>query len=63
MQHGCSTWDELYEDDDGEKPNEKHAWNGPAAAQRALARVANALKPGVEIVLRMNAKGRKRGRE
>ena len=26
LHHDCSTWDELYEDDDGELVN---AWNGP----------------------------------
>ena len=69
LHHDCSTWDELYEDDDGELVN---AWNGPipsnaampskkaktmasSSSATALANVANALNPGAEVVLRMNA--------
>ena len=29
LHHDCSTWDELYEDDDGELVN---AWNGPTSS-------------------------------
>ena len=29
LSHDCSTWDELYEDDDGEHPNE---WNAPTSS-------------------------------
>ena len=67
---GCSTWDELSEDDDGERPN---AWNAPTSSNApkptkkaktmasgngpatVLSEVANALNPGAEVVLRMNA--------
>ena len=69
LHHDCSTWDGLYEDDDGELVN---AWNGPLPANAAmpskkaktmassssataLADVTNALNPGAEVVLRMNA--------
>ena len=68
LHHDCSTWDELYEDDDGELVN---AWNCPtsnaampskkaktmasSSSATALANVANALNPGAEVVLRMNA--------
>ena len=68
----CSTWDELYEDDDGELVN---AWNGPTSSNApmpskkaktmassssatVLSDVANALIPGAEVVLRMNAKAK-----
>ena len=60
LEHDCSTWDELYENDDNEAPN---AWNAPKAKENdqavgtALAQTANALKPGAEIVLRKIAKG------
>ena len=63
----CSTWDELYGDDDGEK---LHPWTVPTAAKTpktavttshgsgatatVLAHVANALNPGAEVVLRKN---------
>ena len=67
-----STWDELYEDDDGELVN---AWNGPTSSSApmpskkaktmassssatVLSDVANALIPGAEVVLRMNAKAK-----
>ena len=70
LSHDCSTWDELCEDDDGEHPNAWNAptssnapkptkkaktmasGNGPATV---LSEVANALDPGAEVVLRMNA--------
>ena len=70
LSHDCSTSDELYEDDDGEHPNAWNAptssnapkptkkaktmasGNGPATV---LSEVANALQPGAEVVLRMNA--------
>ena len=70
LSHDCSTSDELYEDDDGEHPNAWNAptssnapkptkkaktmasGNGPATV---LSEVANALNPGAEVVLRMNA--------
>ena len=70
LSHDCSTWDELYEDDDGEHPNEWNAptsSNAPKPAKKAktmaaanepatvLSDVANALIPGAEVVLRMNA--------
>eukprot|EP00439_Symbiodinium_sp_Y106_P081561 s2757_g20.t1 len=68
LQHDCSTWDELYEDDDGELVN---AWSGPTSSNATmpskkaktmassssatvLSDVANALIPGAEVVLRMN---------
>ncbi|OLQ14845.1 hypothetical protein AK812_SmicGene951 [Symbiodinium microadriaticum] len=63
----CSTWDELYADEDGEKA---HPWTVPNAAKTpknamttsqgfvatatVLAHVANALNPGAEVVLRKN---------
>ena len=63
----CSTWDDLYGDDDGEK---LHPWTVPTAAKTpktavttsqgsgatatVLAHVANALNPGAEVVLRKN---------
>ena len=70
LHHDCSTWDELYEDDDGELLN---AWSGPtpstapmpskkaktmasSSPATVLSDVANALIPGAEIVLRMNSK-------
>ena len=70
LSHDCSTWDELYADDDGEHPN---AWNAPTSSNApkpskkaqtmaagsgpatVLSDVANALIPGAEVVLRMNA--------
>ncbi|CAE7396972.1 yqkD [Symbiodinium sp. CCMP2456] len=69
LEHDCSTWDEMYGEDDGEDPN---VWNAPASSSTAapkktagttsqgssatvLAQVANALSPGAEVVLRMNA--------
>ena len=69
LHHDCSTWDELYEGDDGELVN---AWNGPksstapmpskkaktmasSSSATVLSDVANALIPGAEVVLRMNA--------
>ena len=72
LHHDCSTWDELYEDDDGELVN---AWNGPTSSSApmpskkaktmassssatVLSDVANALIPGAEVVLRMNAKAK-----
>ena len=72
LHHDCSTWDELYEDDDGELVN---AWNGPTSSNApmpskkaktmassssatVLSDVANALIPGAEVVLRMNAKAK-----
>ena len=60
--------DELYEEDDGEMSNVKDAWKCPSSSSTAqplastansIVRVTNALKPGTEIVLRMNAKGTK----
>ena len=60
LEHDCSTWDELYEDEGNEAPN---AWNAAKAKANdqavgtALAQTANALEPGSEIVLRKNAKG------
>ncbi|CAE7351810.1 unnamed protein product [Symbiodinium sp. CCMP2456] len=69
LHHDCSTWDELYEEDDGENAN---AWNGPTSSSAmaskknastassgpatVLSQVANALTPGAEVVLRMNSK-------
>ena len=72
LHHDCSTWDELYEDDDAELVN---AWNGPTSSSApmpskkaktmassssatVLSDVANALIPGAEVVLRMNAKAK-----
>ena len=73
LHHDCSTWDELYEDDDGEIVN---AWSGPTSSSNApmpskkaktmassssatvLSDVANALIPGAEVVLRMNSKAK-----
>ena len=69
LEHDCSTWDEMYADDDGEDPS---AWNAPSSSTAApkknagmtsqgsgsaivLAQVANALNPGAEVVLRMSA--------
>ena len=55
LEHDCSTWNELYEDDGNEAPN---AWNAAKAKANdqavgtALAQTANALEPGSEIVLR-----------
>ncbi|CAE7247920.1 yqkD [Symbiodinium sp. CCMP2592] len=62
LEHDCSTWDEIYENEDNEAAN---AWNAPSQAKgsndrnvaTALAQTANALEPGAEIVLRKNAKG------
>ncbi|CAE7406577.1 unnamed protein product [Symbiodinium sp. CCMP2456] len=68
LEHDCSTWDEMYADDDGEDQN---AWNAPTSSTAAsktnagmtsqgsapatvLSQVANALNPGAEVVLRMN---------
>ncbi|CAE7491494.1 unnamed protein product, partial [Symbiodinium sp. CCMP2592] len=34
LDHDCSTWDELYDDDDGEHAN---AWNGPVSSTAAMA--------------------------
>ena len=68
LEHDCSTWDEMYGEDDGEDPN---AWNVPTSSTAApkknagttsqgsapatvLSQVANALVPGVEVALRMN---------
>ena len=73
LHHDCSTWDELYENDDGELVN---AWSGPtsstapmpskkaktmasSSSATVLADVANALIPGAEVVLRMNSKATK----
>ena len=68
--HDCSTWDELYEDDNGEHPNARNAptsSNAPKPTKKAktmasgngpatvLSEVAKALNPGAEVVLRMNA--------
>ena len=33
LHHDCSTWDELYEDDDGELVN---AWNGPTSSNAPM---------------------------
>ena len=74
LSHDCSTWDELYEDDDGEHDAEHpNTWNAPASSNApkptkkaktmasgngpatVLSEVANALNPGAEVVLRMNA--------
>ena len=68
LDHDCSTWEELYGDEDDENAN---AWNGPASSSTAskkrtaenafpgsanvLPQVPNALNPGAEVVLRMNA--------
>ena len=47
LEHDCSTWDELYENDGNEAPN---AWNAPKAKASdqavgtALAQTANALE-------------------
>ena len=65
LDHDCSTWDELYGDEDEENAN---AWNGPASSSTAsktrtaenafpgsvtvISQVANALVPGAEVVLR-----------
>ena len=62
----CSTWDELYGEDD----EKAHPWTVPNAAKTpknavttsqgfgatatVLAHVANALNPGAEVVLRKN---------
>ena len=59
LDHGCSTSDELYGDEDDENAN---AWNGPASSSTAskkrnaesafqgpatvLSQIANALNPG-----------------
>ena len=73
LHHDCLSWDELYEDDDGELVN---TWNGPTSSdapmlsKRAkimassspaivLSDVANALIPGAEVVLRMNPKAKR----
>ena len=59
LEHDCSTWDEIYENDGNDAPN---AWNASKAkasdqaVDTALAQTANALEPGSEIVLRKNAK-------
>ena len=71
LDHDCSTWDQLYEGDDGE---DVHAWNAPASSTAAmpkkssgmtssgsatvLSQVANALNPGAEVVLRMHVDAR-----
>ncbi|CAE7207760.1 unnamed protein product [Symbiodinium sp. CCMP2592] len=69
LHHDCSIWDELYEDDDGElvnawigpasssagMPSKKAKTMTPSSSATALASVANALVPGAEVVLRMNA--------
>ena len=69
LHHDCSTWDELYEDDDSEYVN---AWNGPTSSNApmpskkaktmassssatVLSQVANALIPGAEVVLRVSS--------
>ena len=70
LDHDCSTWDELFGDEDDENAN---AWNGPASSSTAskkrnaesafqgpatvLSQVAKA-NPGAEVILRMNAKGK-----
>ena len=55
LEHDCSTWDEIYENEDNEAAN---AWNAPLQAKgsndrnalaTALAQTANALEPGAEI--------------
>ncbi|OLP82439.1 hypothetical protein AK812_SmicGene36919 [Symbiodinium microadriaticum] len=67
LDHDSSTWDELYGDED----ENANAWNGPASSSTAskkrtaenafpgsatvISQVANALVPGAEVVLRMNA--------
>ena len=65
LDHDCTTWDELYGDEDEENA---HPWNAPTAAKTpknamttspgpaatVLAHVANALNPGAEVVLRKN---------
>ena len=56
LEHDCSTWDGIYENEDNEAAN---AWNAPSQAKgsndrnvaTALAQTANALEPGAEIVL------------
>ena len=61
-EHDCSTWDEIYENEDNEAAN---ACNAPSHAKgsndrnvaTALAQTANSLEHGAEIVLRKNAKG------
>ena len=67
LHQDCSTWDELYEDGDGELVN---AWSGPtsstapmpskkaktmasSSSATVLSDVAKALIPGAEVVLRM----------
>ena len=67
LSHDCSTWDELYEDDDGEHRNAPTSSNAPKPTKKAktmasgngpatvLSEVAIALSPGAEVVLRMNA--------
>ena len=63
LEHDCSTWDEIYEDEE----NATNAWHDPTKAKGsdernsvnvlAIAQIANALEPAAEIVLRKNAKG------
>ncbi|CAE7428503.1 NLRC3, partial [Symbiodinium sp. CCMP2456] len=59
LEHDCSTWDEMYGEDDGE---DRNAWNVPtsstagmtsqgSAPATVLSQVANALNP---VALRMN---------
>ena len=69
LHHDCSTCDELYEDDDGELVNAWNgpkSSTAPMSSKKAktmassssatvLSDVANALIPGAEVVLRMNA--------
>ena len=71
LDHDCSTWDELYGEEEGENAN---AWNGRASSSTAskqrsaenafpgpvtvISQIANALIPGAEVILRMNSKGK-----
>ena len=69
LDHDSSTWNELY--GYGDEDENANAWNGPASSSTAskkrtaenafpgsatvVSQVANALVPGAEVVLRMNA--------
>ena len=63
LEHDCSTWDEIYEDEE----NATNACRDPTKAKGTndrtpanvltIAQTANALEPGAEIVIRKNVKG------
>ena len=44
LEHDCSTWDELYEDDHGE-PTNPNAWNAPATGSNGRQRLPSPVSP------------------